>query len=61
MATYVNAHRKLTQAVGATCLQVNNDVDTIGLVSPANIATPSIVFYVVQDSAKILPEHPRAD
>ena len=44
-----------------TCLQVSNDIDTIGLVSPVDVATPSVVLDVVQDGADVIPVDPRAD
>ena len=46
--------------MGHTCLQVSNDVDSIGLVSSANIATPSIVLDIEQNGTNVLPQHPRA-
>lgn len=44
-----------------TCLQVSNDIDTIGLVSPVDVATPSIVLDVIQDGTNVVPVDPRAN
>lgn len=44
-----------------TCLHVSNDVYTIGLVSPIDVATPPIVLDVVQDDTNVIPVHPRSN
>ena len=41
-------------------LKVCNDKDSIGLMCPANVSTPPVVFDIVQEHTNIIPQHPGA-